>query len=282
MPASKRLSSSDSGDIWRREEYRIKKLYKKHSVKDLKRIMEKNGAFPERAVPTWIENLGKLDIRKNVTTEEWRKIYRRVVPRLENPARQKGDLKLKRTKKETEIIVRGRKYTWDQAWKNMKSAKAIGQLPQPEEALSPLPPDIVIRTPTLTSPPFLAVSRDNIRESSLSTIDPPANRPASGGRAIICRPIHNPTGDEAIPLVPSCQSEPGFNEMMEAKAEEVWRLCLAGLPIWAIIYYAVGIYCKYPQAVRNISTILPARFGFNLSVNQFASRPRCNRSCSFQ
>ncbi|KAJ0109947.1 hypothetical protein J7T55_014749 [Diaporthe amygdali] len=203
MPASKRMSSSDPGDIWRREEYRIKKLYKKHSVKDLKRIMEKNGAFPERAVPTWIENLGKLDIRKNVTSEEWRKIYRHVVPRLENPARQKGDLKLKRTKKETEIIVRGRKYTWDQAWKNMKSAKAIGQLPQPEEALSPLPPDIVIRTPTLTSPPFLAVSRDDIRESSLSTIDPPANRPASGGRAIICRPLHNPTGDEAIPLVPA-------------------------------------------------------------------------------
>lgn len=70
-------------------------------------------------------------MRKNVTSEEWQKIYLHCLPRLEDPTRAKGDLKLKRTTKETEIIVRGRKYSWKQAWKNMKSAKAIGQLPQP-------------------------------------------------------------------------------------------------------------------------------------------------------
>lgn len=66
-------------------------------------------------------------MRKNVTSEEWHKIYLHCVARLEDPTRAKGDLKLKRTKMETEIIVRGRQYSWDQAWKNMKSAKAIGQ-----------------------------------------------------------------------------------------------------------------------------------------------------------
>jgi ornithine carbamoyltransferase len=79
-------------------------------------------------IPTWNEKLGKLGVRKNVTSEEWKKIYLHCLPRLEDPTRVKGDLKLKRTKLGTEVIVRGRKYNWDQAWKNMKSAKAIGQL----------------------------------------------------------------------------------------------------------------------------------------------------------
>lgn len=81
---------------------------------------------------TWIEKLGQLGIRKNVLAEEWRKLYRHSLPRLEDPSRKKGDLKLKRTKKKTEVIVRGRIYNWDQAWKNMKSSNAIGQVPRPD------------------------------------------------------------------------------------------------------------------------------------------------------
>ncbi|KAL1869152.1 hypothetical protein Daus18300_005689 [Diaporthe australafricana] len=132
MPSSKRPSSSERGDIWRRQENRIRKLYKSKTVENVKRILEEEEDFPKLALPTWIEKLGELGIRKNVSSQEWRKIYQHIIPRLEDPTRPKGDLKLKRTKTRTEVIVRGRKYTWDQAWKNMKSAKAIGQLPRPE------------------------------------------------------------------------------------------------------------------------------------------------------
>lgn len=79
-------------------------------------------------IPTWNEKLGKFGMRKNVTSDEWKQIYLHCLPRLEDPTRMKGNLKLKRTKQNTEVIVRGRRYNWDQAWKNMKSAKAIGQL----------------------------------------------------------------------------------------------------------------------------------------------------------
>lgn len=58
-------------------------------------------------------------------------IYLHCLCWLEDPTRKKGDLKLKKTKQVIEIFVRGRKYDWNQAWKNMKSAGAIGQLPQP-------------------------------------------------------------------------------------------------------------------------------------------------------
>lgn len=86
-------------------------------------------------LPTWIEKLGQLGMRKNVTQNEWCKIYLHCLTRLEDPSRLRGDLKLKRTIKETEIIVRNRPYTWDKAWKNMKSAGAIGGLPRLEGKL---------------------------------------------------------------------------------------------------------------------------------------------------
>lgn len=54
--------------------------------------------------------------------------------------------------------------------------------------------------------------------------------------------MDNSSGDEAMPLVPSDQTGPGFNELMATKAEEVWKLCLAGLPIGAVIYYTIGMY----------------------------------------
>jgi hypothetical protein len=82
-------------------------------------------------VSTWIERIGDLGIRKNVSSDEWRIIYLHCLCWLEDHTRKKGDLKLKRTKQDIEIVVRGRTYSWNQAWKNMKSAGAIGQLPQP-------------------------------------------------------------------------------------------------------------------------------------------------------
>lgn len=70
-------------------------------------------------------------MRKNVTRNGWRKIYRHCRPRLEDSTRTRGDLKLKRTREKTEVIVRNRTYTWDKAWKNMKNAGAIAQLLNP-------------------------------------------------------------------------------------------------------------------------------------------------------
>lgn len=67
-------------------------------------------------------------MRKNVTQNEWCKIYRHCRPKLKDSTRARGDLKLKRTRKKTEVIVRNRTYTWDKAWKNMKNAGAIAQL----------------------------------------------------------------------------------------------------------------------------------------------------------
>lgn len=90
--------------------------------------------FPTR-VATWNEKLGELGMRKNVTQNEWRKIYRHCRPRLEDSTRTRGDLKLKRTRKKTEVIVRNRTYTWDKAWKNMKNAGAIAQLSNAEGQL---------------------------------------------------------------------------------------------------------------------------------------------------
>lgn len=81
-------------------------------------------------LPTWIEKLSQLGIRKYVTKDEWCKIYLHCRTRLEDPTRTRGDLKLKRTKKKTEIVVRDMLFTWDKAWKNMKSAGAVGQLPE--------------------------------------------------------------------------------------------------------------------------------------------------------
>lgn len=83
-------------------------------------------------------------MRKNVTQKEWCKIYLHCLTRLEDPTRLRGDLKLKRTKKKTEIIVRNRPYTWDKAWKNMKSAGAIGGLPQLEGKLVDISYSIVV------------------------------------------------------------------------------------------------------------------------------------------
>lgn len=80
---------------------------------------------------TWIERIGGLGIQKNVSSDEWRIIYLHCLCWLEDPKRKKGDLKLKRTKQDIEVVVRDRTYSWNQAWKNMKSAGAIGQLPQP-------------------------------------------------------------------------------------------------------------------------------------------------------
>lgn len=74
-------------------------------------------------------------MRKNVTQKEWCKIYRHCRPRLEDSTRTRGDLKLKRTRKKTEVIVRNRTYTWDKAWKNMKNAGAIAQLLSPDGQL---------------------------------------------------------------------------------------------------------------------------------------------------
>lgn len=82
-------------------------------------------------VSTWIEKIGALDIKKNVSSDEWRKIYLHCLRWLEDPTRKKGDLKLKRTKQKIEVFVRGRTYDWNKAWKNMKSAGAIGQQPKP-------------------------------------------------------------------------------------------------------------------------------------------------------
>lgn len=90
--------------------------------------------FPTR-VPTWNEKLGELGMRKNVTQNEWQVIYRHCRPRLEDSTRTRGDLKLKRTWRKTEVIVRNRPYNWDKAWKNMKSAGAIGQLSNAEGQL---------------------------------------------------------------------------------------------------------------------------------------------------
>lgn len=77
---------------------------------------------------TWIEKIANLEIRKNTVSKDWQKVWQHAASyRLEDPKRRRGDLKLKRTKKKTEILFHGRRYTWDQAWKNMKSAKAVGQ-----------------------------------------------------------------------------------------------------------------------------------------------------------
>lgn len=78
---------------------------------------------------TWQERLGDLGIRKVVTKEVWQTIWQHVQPCLEDPTRPRGDLKLKRTKPGLKVAISayGRYYTWDQAWKNMKSAGAVGQ-----------------------------------------------------------------------------------------------------------------------------------------------------------
>lgn len=81
------------------------------------------------SIKTWHEKLGNHGIRKTVKNDEWGKVYRYCAHyRLEDPSRRRGDKTLKRTKRRTEVILGNRKFTWDQAWKNMKRAGAIGDL----------------------------------------------------------------------------------------------------------------------------------------------------------
>lgn len=78
------------------------------------------------SIKTWHEKLGSHGIRKTVKNEEWGKVYRYCAHyRLEDPSRKKGDKTLKRTKRRTEVILGNRKFTWDQAWRNMKRAGVI-------------------------------------------------------------------------------------------------------------------------------------------------------------
>jgi superfamily II DNA helicase RecQ len=78
------------------------------------------------SVKTWHEKLGNLGIRKTIKNEEWGKVYRHCAHyRLEDPSRKRGDKRLKRTKRKTEVILGNRTFKWDQAWKNMKRAGAI-------------------------------------------------------------------------------------------------------------------------------------------------------------
>lgn len=75
---------------------------------------------------TWHEKLGNHGIRKTIKKDEWEKVYRYCACyRLEDPSRKRGDKTLKRTKRKTEVVLGDRKFTWDQAWKNMKRAGVI-------------------------------------------------------------------------------------------------------------------------------------------------------------
>lgn len=88
------------------------------------------------SVKTWHEKLGNHGIRKTVKNEEWGKVYRYCAHyRLEDPSRKRGDKTLKRTKRKTEVILGNRKFTWDQAWRNMKRAGVIvePQLGEPNQ-----------------------------------------------------------------------------------------------------------------------------------------------------
>lgn len=150
MSGSKRRRMPDLEDPWQKHEAEIRKLYMARSVGEVKKFMEQERGFKAYSLKTWHEKLGDLGIRKNVTKEEWHMIWQHVQPYLEDPTRPRGDLKLKRTKGTINISVHGRVYNWDQAWKNMKSAGAVGQ--PYRDPISPLPPDILIETtPSLTS-----------------------------------------------------------------------------------------------------------------------------------
>lgn len=56
----------------------------------------------------------------------WGKMYRYCAyHRLEDPSRKRGNKRLKRTKKRTEVVLGDRTYSWDQAWRNMKRAGVV-------------------------------------------------------------------------------------------------------------------------------------------------------------
>ncbi|KUI54631.1 hypothetical protein VP1G_10698 [Cytospora mali] len=97
-------------------------------IEEVKKVLEDERGFPKGySLKTWIEKLGDLKIRKNVTRQEWHIIWQHVQPYLEDPTRLRGDLKLKRTKATVAISAHCRKHNWNKAWKDMKSAGAVGQ-----------------------------------------------------------------------------------------------------------------------------------------------------------
>ncbi|KAH8769133.1 hypothetical protein F5883DRAFT_65600 [Diaporthe sp. PMI_573] len=270
-------SQPGSGDIWRRHAFEIRKLYRKNTLENVKCFMEKQRGFPEMAIPTWNEKLGKLGVRKNVTSEEWKKIYLHCLPRLEDPTRVKGDLKLKRTKLGTEVIVRGRKYNWDQAWKNMKSAKAIGQLLLPGESPSPLPPDVVIRSPQATSRgvlpvtssvlPILPISNGNSQERAFATINTQETGLIRHGHVLAHQTKKDHGSGEAGAHVLFEHLDMRMILPMEEYSEVVRKLCLSGLPIYHVVSYTVGIFSsllslpgKSPSYRLSIRLLHPGTF----------------------
>jgi hypothetical protein len=215
-------------------------------------------------VSTWIERLGDLGIRKNVSSDEWRTIYLHCVRWLEDPTRKKGDFKLKRTKQDIEIFVRGRTYSWNQAWKNMKSAGAIGQLPQPEgmykcllsllpspcdlapgsESLGPLPSEIEIRTLSSVSLPGLSTPARGVTQPSSPAINTPAHDPLTRGRIPTSQQTSSRSSDNPLsPLSVSCNFlDNSAIEWTEDCPKNVWTFCTSLLPIGRLITETIGMY----------------------------------------
>ncbi|KAJ4409466.1 hypothetical protein N0V82_009460 [Gnomoniopsis sp. IMI 355080] len=150
------------GDCFKRYEAEIRELYNvgNMKIKAVKQQMEAkpywprpfrqvNTVFPRFTIKTWQEKLGVLKIRKVVAKETWQDIWYHVQPFLEDPNRVRGDLRLKRTKGNVQVLVTayGRRYEWNQVWKNMKSADAVGRQRQARQSAAANPGALLQPTP---------------------------------------------------------------------------------------------------------------------------------------
>lgn len=189
-------------------------------------------------------------------------IYLHCLRWLEDPTRERGDLKLKKTKQVIEIFVRGRRYDWNQAWKNMKSAGAIGQLPQPGgivysstvpplpyrspgvEPLSPLPPDIEIRTLSAGSLPDFSTPVECATQPSSGSINIPAHGLVSRDRTHTRQKISSCSSDNTRSLiqVPSNHRSDISNEWMRDMIERIWIDWTILLPIGKLVSMTIGMY----------------------------------------
>ncbi|KAH8756598.1 ankyrin repeat-containing domain protein [Diaporthe sp. PMI_573] len=177
--------------------------------------MENDKGFPVTRLCVWEVKLRQLGMRKHLRAKDWSLVYQHVRPRLQH----EGGKKLR---KPTAVLINGTKKPWEDVWKEFRRNRALSQGPH-RGLLPPLPPGIVIRTP---SPELL--------ESTLrmQQLDP--------SQSLILR-LLQATLVSFQPLF-RVDSQPEQSEALKY-ADSVYRLCLEDIPFTILLE-------KIPDAIQ--------------------------------
>lgn len=117
------------------------------------------------------------------------------------------------------------------------------------EPLSPLPADIVIRTPLATPPSspsplsMILISLD--RERASRTIKTQKTGLISCDRVPIDQERGDCSSSNMIIQMPFDHQGTAVAVSMAEHAEVIWNLCITGLPIEKLVAYTVGMYTFY-------------------------------------